>query len=363
MRNKKTFLLIFFIFIILVPSVSGALRELHEGTKIEPFIVVSLSGKSFSYHQLSGKKGTLIFFWSTNTKNSTKALEILQEKYSVWKEKGLQILAINVEKQYFSEDDIKALKQSVDSKKITIPVLIDKGLILFDKFGVIALPSMVLIDDKMTIYKEISGFPLVGSQVFFDEVSIFLGEKKVTETKIAYKPAKQSLLAYQLGLRFEKKKDFERAVEMYEKAISVDSAFVLPYGRLFDIYINLNKISSVKNILSKADKSLLKKPLIMMNIGKVYFHENDLVNAKKILLKSIAEEEFVDVFIYLGFISYIEGNISETERLFLNAVSISNNSPEALNKIGRFYALKGNNLKANEYYKKALEEILKTKGR
>jgi len=67
--------------------------------------------------------------------------------------------------------------------------------------------------------------------------------------------------------------------------------------------------------------------------------------------------------VYSGFISYDEGRREEAERSFDQAVTLSNRMPEVLNKIGRFFAGKGEFAKANGYYKQALEEILKTGGK
>jgi hypothetical protein len=65
----------------------------------------------------------------------------------------------------------------------------------------------MLLDDKMVIQKEMSGFPLVGSQVFFEEIGYFLGEKRLVAKEV-YKPVKQALLSYRMGFKLEKKKHY-----------------------------------------------------------------------------------------------------------------------------------------------------------
>ncbi len=344
--------------VLLTSEGASALRELQEGMEIPPFSISDASGKISAYKELAGKKGTLLIFWQTTTKNSARALETLQQKYPDWQQKGLQVLAISVEKQNISDEDVKTIKAVVDRLKLSFPLFIDRGLNVFDKFGVIALPTMVLVDDKMVIQKEMSGFPLAGSQVFLEEVGYFLGEKRAVAAKETYRPPKQATLAFQLGFRFESKRNPEKALELYEKALSIDPAYASPYVRMTDIYIRSGQFPAAKALLAKIPKNLLENPPVMTSLGKVYFHENDMAGAKKMFTESLAREEIPDTYVYLGFLYHHEGNVQEAEKAFTGAAGLSANSPEVLQKIGRFFSAKGEYVKANEYYKRALENIL-----
>ena len=358
MKLKVALISALLLSIILTSEGASALRELQEGMEIPPFSISDVSGKTSAYKELAGKKGTLLIFWQTTTKNSEKALEILQKKYPDWQQKGLQVLAVNVEKQNISEDDLKTITAAADRLKLTFPLLIDRGLSVFDKFGVIALPSLVLVDDKMVIQREMSGFPLMGSREFLEEVGYFLGEKRAVAAKETYRPPKQATLSYQLGFRFESKRNPDKAVELYEKAVSIDPAYAAPYVRTVDIHIRSGQYQAARALVSKIPKNLLENPQVMMSMGKVYFHENDLAGAKKLLMDSLAREEIPDTCVYLGFIYYNEGNKEEAEKAFSAAAGLSADSPEVLHKIGRFFSAKGDYARANEYYKKALEQII-----
>lgn len=353
---KRTFLLLV-VFATVVCSSEGAsaLRELQEGMEAPAFSLSDLTGKNFTYQEVAGKKGTLVIFWQTTTKNSEKALREVQGKYADWRQKGLQVLAINMEGQNVTADDLKAIGNIAG--QLSFPAFVDRGLALFDKLGVIALPTMILLDDKMVIQKEMSGFPLVGSQVFFEEVGYFLGEKRLVAKEV-YKPVKQALLSYRMGIKLEKKKNYEKALELYEKAVSLDPAYVTPFVRLVEIYLSTHNPGAAKAALARIDNKIAANAVIMMSKGKLAYYEKDFVQAKKMFADSLSREETPDAYIYSAFIYLTEGQLQEGDNYLKQAVALSNNAPEVLYKIGKFFADKGDYGKANGYYKQALEQII-----
>lgn len=337
---------------------ASALKEYQEGMEIPSFSISDLAGKNFTYQDVAGKKGTIVIFWQTTTKNSEKALRQIQGKYPDWQQKGLQVLAINVEEQNITADDLKAI--SSFTAQLSFPVFVDRGLTIFDKLGVVALPTIILLDDKMVIQKEMSGFPLVGSQVFFEEVGYFLGEKRLV-VKEVYKPVKQALLSCRMALKLEKKKNYEKAIELYEKALSLDQAYVTPFVRLVEIYLSTGNLEAAKAVLVRVDNKIAENAAIVMSKGKLAYYERDFLQAKKMFADSLAKEETPDAYIYSAFIDFAEGKIQEGENFLKQAVTLSNYAPEVLYKIGKYFALKGEYGKANGYYKQALEQIISIK--
>ena len=353
----KRLLLLLVVFATVVCSSEGAsaLRELQEGMDVPPFSLSDLTGKHFTYQGVAGKKGTIVIFWQTTTKNSEKALRQLQSKYADWQQKGLEVLAINMEGQNVTADNLKATVNIAG--QLSFPAFVDRGLVLFDKLGVIALPTMILLDDKMVIQKEMSGFPLVGSQVFFEEVGYFLGEKRLVAKEV-YKPVKQALLSYRMGIKLEKKKNYEKAVELYEKAVSLDPVYVTPFVRLVDIYLTTHNLGAAKAALGKIDNKIADNAVIMMSKGKLAYYEKDFAQAKKVFADSLATEETPDAYLYSAFIYLMEGQLQEGDNYLKHALILSNNAPEVLYKIGKFFAGKGDYGRANGYYKQALEQII-----
>jgi Tfp pilus assembly protein PilF len=115
--------------------------------------------------------------------------------------------------------------------------------------------------------------------------------------------------------------------------------------------------------LAKIDAAMLDNPAVMMSRGKLCYHEKDAAQAMKMFTESLAREETPDAFLYTGFIAHDGGRREEAEASFAHAASLGNKSPEIMNRIGRFFAEKGEYARANGCYKQALEEILKTGGK
>ncbi len=358
--KKALFMLIGFFAMLLSSEGASALRELQTGEAIPAFSVRNEAGRDVPLPELAGKKGTLVIFWQTQTKNSQKALRQLEDRYAVWKRQGLEIVAVNVEEQSITDEDMKKIKAA--SAGISFPMFVDFGLTLFDKLGIVALPTMILFDNNMVIERELSGFPLVGAQLFFEEVGYFLGEKRAVEREV-YRPARLAMVSFQMGLKFEKKKDYDRAIDLYEKALKADPKYVKPFARLMELYLRQKRIAEAKALPAKIDATIMDNPAVMMNRGKLYYHEKDAAQATKMFAESLAREETPEAFVYSGFIAYDGGRREEAELSFAHAASLSNKSPEIMNRIGRFFAEKGEYATANGYYRQALEEILKTGGK
>ena len=51
---------------------------------------------------------------------------------------------------------------------LTIPVLLDDGLRTFNRHGIVALPSTVVIGSKGKVLFRLAGYPLVGRENLFD---------------------------------------------------------------------------------------------------------------------------------------------------------------------------------------------------
>jgi len=354
--KKAVYFLWIFSLIFLSSEGASALRELQEGMGIPHFSLTTIEGKKVNFENVKGKKGTVIIFWQTTTGNSLKALDYLRREADVWRSKGMEIIAINVEAQVLSTEEVIKIREM--AAVYPFPFFLDEGLYLFDLFGVIALPTLILVDEKGIIQKEISGFPLVGVAQFFEEVAYFLGKKRET-AKETYRPDRKAVLFYQMGLNQEKRGNLEQAMNYYERAILADGKYISPYRRLTEILLRRDEKEKVKMLLTKAPGELKKNPLFSVCLGMLSFHEGNLREAKQLLEESLNYEETPEIFLYLGFVLYREADTKGAETNFAHALEMSNRAPEILYKIGKFLINEGRYDKGLPYYREALEEILK----
>lgn len=88
------------------------------GDDAPDFALVDMNGEK---HQLSDYKGKGVFlnFWGTWCKPCEREFPLMDKHYQVYKDQGLEILAVNI-----GESDF-AVQKFIDRKGLTFPVLID----------------------------------------------------------------------------------------------------------------------------------------------------------------------------------------------------------------------------------------------
>ncbi len=119
------------------------------GDTAPDFVITDLDGNR---HQLSDYRGKGVFlnFWGTWCKPCEKEMPYMENQYQVFKDQGVEILAINVGEPVFS------VTSFVDKYDLTFPVGIDKGNQLLHLYGVDPLPTTILIDKDGKIVDIIS---------------------------------------------------------------------------------------------------------------------------------------------------------------------------------------------------------------
>lgn len=120
------------------------------GDDAPDFALVDMNGEK---HQLSDYKGQGVFlnFWGTWCKPCEREFPIMDEQYQVYKDKGLEILAVNVGESDFS------VQKFVDRKGLSFPVLIDHNKSVMETYKINPLPTTLLINPEGKIEKVITG--------------------------------------------------------------------------------------------------------------------------------------------------------------------------------------------------------------
>ncbi|MGB3101952.1 MAG: thiol-disulfide oxidoreductase ResA [Psychrobacillus psychrotolerans] len=120
------------------------------GDQAPDFELVDMNGKT---HQLSDYQGQGVFlnFWGTWCKPCEREFPLMDKQYQVYKDKGVQILAVNI-----AESDF-VVQQYIDQRDLTFPVLIDKTKSVMESFNINPLPTTFLINSEGQIEKIITG--------------------------------------------------------------------------------------------------------------------------------------------------------------------------------------------------------------
>lgn len=153
MRNSFHLIITLLIFFFAVEARgAGSLETAPEVGKIAPeFELKDLSGAKVRLSEARGKV-VLVNFWAEWCGPCKAEMPFMENLYRAFKDKGLVILAVSVDK---SE---KAVKVFVSDKKLTFKVLLDKDReVSFDQYGVIGLPTTFLLDKKGVVAEKFMG--------------------------------------------------------------------------------------------------------------------------------------------------------------------------------------------------------------
>jgi len=123
---------------------------LQVGDPAPDFKLTDLNGEE---HQLSDYKGQGVFvnFWGTWCKPCEKEFPLMERQYQVYKDQGVQILAVNIAQSDFE------VKQYAEQRDLTFPIVIDKNKSVMEAYNIIPLPTTLLVNAEGNIEKIITG--------------------------------------------------------------------------------------------------------------------------------------------------------------------------------------------------------------
>ena len=341
---------------------AATLEGLYVGAEAPEFTLEDIKGQNLAFNDIKGEKLTMIIFWSTWSRNSEKVLADAQKLYAAYKDKGLSVVAVNANGLQISPDDIKKINNITTGHNLEYPILLDRGLAVFHNFGVIALPSTVILDPERIIRYELSGYPVVGSDEMHDfTVAHIEGrEPKAAVQKKGYQPDKKAMRFYNMGKNALNSKRMAATAEIwFEKAAVADPKFVQPHISLGRFYVAQNKFEKARE---QFDSALQKEPenvVALCELGMLLVGDEKFEDGRNLMLKAIEiEEYYTPCFYYLGYTYSKEGKMEEASDMFARALEINPMDMNIYTYKGQMYEESGNPAEAAKAYHKALEIIL-----
>ncbi|MCZ8532164.1 thiol-disulfide oxidoreductase ResA [Psychrobacillus psychrodurans] len=150
----RTIILVLMVVAIIFTIYTNLTKErtalIQVGDDAPDFALVDMNGEK---HQLSDYKGKGVFlnFWGTWCKPCEREFPLMDKQYQVYKDQGLEILAVNI-----GESDF-AVQKFIDRKGLTFPVLIDDKKSVMETYKINPLPTTLLINPNGKIEKVITG--------------------------------------------------------------------------------------------------------------------------------------------------------------------------------------------------------------
>lgn len=349
--------------VFVMPPAGATLNSLQEGMKAPDFALKDMSGRTKTFADVKGHKLTVLVFWSTWSVNSGKALKSMETLYGRFKDKGLSVVAVDVDAQNISDKTLLKIKNRIESLKIDYPVLLDYGLVAFHNFGVIAVPTTVALDTNRIIKTQLSGFPVIGGGELSSYIASFFepGASSAAKVKTVYEPAQGAARCYGLGRRMLRSPNMaSMAPYWFKKAIKIDPKFALPDIALGDIHA---KNGNLKLAIQRYQEALKKAPgnaVAMCKLGKILADSGKTDEGKAMLEKAIKKDgSYTPGYYYLGYLYGMEGNLRGAKKMFGAAARMNLLDPELYIYEGRVYEKNGKIGQAASAYGAALKLDLK----
>jgi Tfp pilus assembly protein PilF/peroxiredoxin len=341
---------------------AATLQGLQAGMEGPQFTLKELSGASRTFADLKGEKLTVLVFWSTWSSKSEKILTRMERLHEKYRDRGLSIVGVNVDGLRTTDATLAAIRGVQEKLKIGFPMLVDEGLVSFHDYGVIAVPTTVVLDRERTIAYELSGFPLVGGETMIDFIADAFEERKkdAAPEKPRYRPNKSAVRLYNMGkTTLKSKRMADTAETWFRKAVEADPDFVLPRLSLGGIYLGRGETAKAQEeyraALAKEPTNpiaLCESAMILVNEGKGAEGLAILETAKK------SEDSYAPCFYYAAYAIGKMGKIEEAQKGFEEAEKISPQDYLVDLYRGRLFEELKDMRQASDGYRNALRKIV-----
>ena len=218
-----------------LPSTAGAaFKNVEVGSPPPPFSLEDAGGRRRESGELLPGGVTVVVFWAAWSPRSREILADLEQLRAELAPAQFSLVAINVEHLAISAPDRDAARSLLADTKSSATLLFDEGLVAFNGYGTMAVPSSLVVDKGGLVSFTLAGYPMTLRSDLADAVRKALGLPTSAELRPPqeYVPKNHALMYYNFGRRLLEKGQDEKAVEQFRIAVERDPEFKKPYVEL-----------------------------------------------------------------------------------------------------------------------------------
>lgn len=222
-----------------VPA-AEAFKFLEEGQKAPDFSATDLAGQPVRLlEKAGGAKALALVFWAGWSPRSKPMLDDLSALAKEREGKGFEVLTVNVEHEHPTPEEVGAIRAFAAAW--SFPVVLDEGLALYSRYGVVATPSLAVLDATGTIRYVSSSYSSGAREELRDTVDGLLGIARDKAVVLAikkrdYVPPKKATLHYQKAEVLIQRGMGKKAVKDLEEAATLDPQWPEPRIALAAVY-------------------------------------------------------------------------------------------------------------------------------
>lgn len=310
------------LFSLFFTCTSTAQALLQTGTQAPDFTLRDIGGKEVGLAPLSKGKGLVIVFWSTWSAKSKDALKRFEDFYRKYRDKGIEIVAINTDSQTITDKDLDRIREVVGGLGISFPVAADKELKTFHNYEIIALPSTVVVAEGKIAY-ELAGLPLVGTEDLFEFLRVLAGETPKKKIEAGYKPRHDAIADTGAARKFVKRQKYNLAYPLFKKAIEKDPRYLAPYVELAKLYALDSKDAEAEETFKKALGIEPENTVVMSDYGYFLTKTGRVKQALEILDRAVQKNSYTPAHYYYAYALGKDGRFAEALKAFEDAQNLN----------------------------------------
>jgi len=348
------------------PNAAAAFQNVQAGAEAPAFKLADLAGNEVSLESFKSDNAVLVVFWATWSSRSLEELKDVQKLVAELGPKGLKAVAVNVEHEHATDEDMKTIREKVASLGLSYPVALDAGLSTFRNYGVVAVPSTAILGAGNVLRESYNGYP---SFVFLEmkgQVEALLGLRKAetvaaAKADTAYKPVRAALLNYNLGRRLYAFGMPEKAEPKLKAAAAADPKWAAPNVLLGDVYLSQarkepGKAAEAKKAFEAAIASEGGNVVARTGLARVYWATGDAAGAEREVDEALRKgDTYPPALLLKASILARRGDMPGAEKRIREAIELNPRDPQVLGLAGRAYEEGKELKKAAAMYRKAWE--------
>ena len=150
MRTTILLLLLFAIGYTMYTNFFESKEIVDVGEEAPNFVLTDLEGNEVMLSDYKGK-GVFLNFWGTWCEPCEREMPYMENQYQAYKDQGVEIIAVNIQETNL------AVERFRDRHGLTFPIPMDKHDQVRQAYGILPLPTTILLDEDGKIVKKHSG--------------------------------------------------------------------------------------------------------------------------------------------------------------------------------------------------------------
>ncbi|WP_404428412.1 thiol-disulfide oxidoreductase ResA [Sutcliffiella horikoshii] len=120
------------------------------GDEAPNFVLTDLEGNEVMLSDYEGK-GVFLNFWGTWCKPCEREMPYMENQYQAFKEQGVEVIAVNIRETNLAVEKFR------DRHGLSFPIPMDKRDQVRQAYGILPLPTTILLDENGKVVKKHSG--------------------------------------------------------------------------------------------------------------------------------------------------------------------------------------------------------------